>query len=88
MNSCGVMSQDALHNEESQHILIAGETRSGKSFAYRQILSHLLYLGRVSDEQKFVPTNIMDIRDNTKVFVIVRQILDPMFFFYPILIFS
>ncbi|VVC25287.1 Hypothetical protein CINCED_3A022449 [Cinara cedri] len=37
--------QDMLHHEQPQHILLAGETKSGKSFNYGKLIEHLLFLG-------------------------------------------
>jgi myosin heavy subunit len=40
--------QDMLHHKETQHILLAGETRSGKTTNMLHLLQHLLYLGQVT----------------------------------------
>lgn len=37
--------QDMLHHEDTQHIILAGESYSGKSTNARQILRHLYILG-------------------------------------------
>lgn len=41
--------QDMLHHEQPQHILLAGETKSGKSLNYGKLIEHLLFLGEVSN---------------------------------------
>ncbi|XP_015610405.1 neither inactivation nor afterpotential protein C isoform X2 [Cephus cinctus] len=38
--------QDVLHNEEPQHILLAGESNSGKTTNMLHVIRHLLYLGK------------------------------------------
>ncbi|XP_012289083.1 neither inactivation nor afterpotential protein C [Orussus abietinus] len=38
--------QDVLHNEEPQHILLAGESNSGKTTNMMYIIEHLMYLGK------------------------------------------
>lgn len=43
--------QDMLHHDVPQHIVITGETMSGKTRQFNHIIKHLLFLGRVS--QKF-----------------------------------
>lgn len=40
--------QDAFHNEEPQHILLAGESHSGKTTNVLHVIKHLMYLGKVS----------------------------------------
>lgn len=40
--------QDMLHHKEPQHILLAGETLSGKTTNMLHLLQHLLYLGQVT----------------------------------------
>lgn len=40
--------QDMLHHEQPQHILMSGETKSGKSLNYGKLIEHLLFLGEVS----------------------------------------
>ncbi|XP_050438811.1 neither inactivation nor afterpotential protein C isoform X2 [Adelges cooleyi] len=40
--------QDMLHHEQPQHILLAGETKSGKSLNYGKLVEHLLFLGELS----------------------------------------
>lgn len=40
--------QDVLHHEEPQHILLAGETLSGKTTLFKHLVKHLGYLGLVS----------------------------------------
>ena len=40
--------QDMLHHKEPQHILVAGETLSGKTTNMLHLLQHLLYLGQVT----------------------------------------
>uniref|UniRef100_A0A1B6C2U7 Protein kinase domain-containing protein n=1 Tax=Clastoptera arizonana TaxID=38151 RepID=A0A1B6C2U7_9HEMI len=37
--------QDVLHHEEPQHILLAGETLSGKTSMFKHLVNHLSYLG-------------------------------------------
>lgn len=37
--------QDMLHHEEPQHVIVAGESYSGKSANLRQVLRHLCILG-------------------------------------------
>uniref|UniRef100_A0A1B6LPF4 Neither inactivation nor afterpotential protein C n=1 Tax=Graphocephala atropunctata TaxID=36148 RepID=A0A1B6LPF4_9HEMI len=37
--------QDCFHNEEPQHIVLSGETLSGKTTNLKHLLSHLNYLG-------------------------------------------
>jgi len=39
--------QDMLHHEQPQHILMAGETKSGKSLNYGKLIEHLVFLGEV-----------------------------------------
>jgi myosin-3 len=41
--------QDMLHHEEPQHILLAGETLSGKTRNMLHLLRHLLFLGQVTE---------------------------------------
>nr|XP_012228924.1 PREDICTED: neither inactivation nor afterpotential protein C isoform X1 [Linepithema humile]XP_012228934.1 PREDICTED: neither inactivation nor afterpotential protein C isoform X1 [Linepithema humile] len=38
--------QDVMHNEESQHILLAGESNSGKTTNMLHLVNHLMFLGR------------------------------------------
>nr|XP_034173065.1 neither inactivation nor afterpotential protein C isoform X3 [Osmia lignaria] len=38
--------QDVLHNEEPQHILLAGESNSGKTTNMLYLIEHLMYLGK------------------------------------------
>ncbi|XP_017799206.1 PREDICTED: neither inactivation nor afterpotential protein C [Habropoda laboriosa] len=38
--------QDVMHNEEMQHILLAGESNSGKTTSMMHIVRHLMYLGK------------------------------------------
>ncbi|XP_043256772.1 neither inactivation nor afterpotential protein C isoform X3 [Colletes gigas] len=38
--------QDVLHNEEPQHILLAGESNSGKTTNMMHLVRHLMYLGK------------------------------------------
>ncbi|XP_054006011.1 neither inactivation nor afterpotential protein C isoform X2 [Hylaeus anthracinus] len=38
--------QDVLHNEEPQHILLAGESNSGKTTNMLHLVRHLMYLGK------------------------------------------
>ncbi|CAD6240808.1 GSCOCG00012576001-RA-CDS, partial [Cotesia congregata] len=38
--------QDVLHNEEPQHIIIAGESYSGKTFNVINLVNHFMYLGK------------------------------------------
>ncbi|XP_071862177.1 STKc_myosinIII_N_like and MYSc_Myo21 domain-containing protein ninaC isoform X2 [Bombus fervidus] len=38
--------QDVLHNEEAQHILLAGESNSGKTTNLMHLVRHLMYLGK------------------------------------------
>ncbi|XP_015432915.1 PREDICTED: neither inactivation nor afterpotential protein C [Dufourea novaeangliae] len=38
--------QDVLHNEEPQHILMAGESNSGKTTTMMHLIQHLMYLGK------------------------------------------
>ncbi|XP_076669129.1 STKc_myosinIII_N_like and MYSc_Myo21 domain-containing protein ninaC isoform X3 [Andrena cerasifolii] len=38
--------QDVLHNEEPQHILLAGESNSGKTTNVIHLIRHLMYLGK------------------------------------------
>ncbi|XP_043288364.1 neither inactivation nor afterpotential protein C isoform X2 [Venturia canescens] len=38
--------QDAFHNEEPQHILLAGESHSGKTTNVLHVVKHLMYLGK------------------------------------------
>lgn len=38
--------QSALHHESAQHILLAGESGSGKTTNYHHIIDHLLFLGK------------------------------------------
>ncbi|KAJ8867609.1 hypothetical protein PR048_031411 [Dryococelus australis] len=38
--------QDAMHHEEPQHILLAGESLSGKTANFRHLLRHLCFLGK------------------------------------------
>ncbi|KAG7201550.1 hypothetical protein KM043_004299 [Ampulex compressa] len=38
--------QDVMHNEEPQHILLAGETNSGKTTNLMHLIEHLSYLGK------------------------------------------
>lgn len=40
--------QDMLHHKEPQHILLAGETLSGKTTNMLHLLQHLLCLGQVT----------------------------------------
>lgn len=39
--------QDMLHHDEPQHIVLAGETMSGKTTQYLHLINHLLFLGLV-----------------------------------------
>lgn len=41
--------QDVMHNEAPQHILLSGESNSGKTTNMLYIIQHLMYLGKVSD---------------------------------------
>lgn len=45
--------QDMLHHEQPQHILMAGETKSGKSLNYGKLIEHLLFLGEVCCSRYF-----------------------------------
>ncbi|XP_076230734.1 STKc_myosinIII_N_like and MYSc_Myo21 domain-containing protein ninaC isoform X2 [Nomia melanderi] len=38
--------QDVMHNEEIQHILLAGESNSGKTTNMLHLIQHLMYLGK------------------------------------------
>lgn len=38
--------QDALHHEAPQHILLYGESGSGKTTAVRHLVDHLMYMGK------------------------------------------
>lgn len=40
--------QDVMHNEEPQHILLAGESNSGKTTNMLHLVKHLMFLGKVS----------------------------------------
>lgn len=40
--------QDVVHNEEPQHILLAGESNSGKTTNMLHLVKHLMFLGKVS----------------------------------------
>lgn len=40
--------QDVMLNEESQHILLAGESNSGKTTSMLHLVEHLTFLGKVS----------------------------------------
>ncbi|XP_057334569.1 neither inactivation nor afterpotential protein C-like isoform X2 [Microplitis mediator] len=38
--------QDLLHNEEKQHIVFAGESKSGKTSNAHHLINHFIYLGK------------------------------------------
>ncbi|XP_034933693.1 neither inactivation nor afterpotential protein C isoform X2 [Chelonus insularis] len=38
--------QDVLHNEEAQHIIFSGESKSGKTSNMMNVIKHLMYLGK------------------------------------------
>ncbi|XP_031771312.1 neither inactivation nor afterpotential protein C [Apis florea] len=38
--------QDVMHNNEAQHILLAGESNSGKTTNMMHLIRHLMYLGK------------------------------------------
>ncbi|XP_050526951.1 neither inactivation nor afterpotential protein C [Daktulosphaira vitifoliae] len=40
--------QDMLHHEQPQCIIMAGETKSGKTFNYSKLIEHLIFLGEQS----------------------------------------
>ncbi|XP_066595242.1 neither inactivation nor afterpotential protein C isoform X2 [Prorops nasuta] len=42
--------QDVLHNEEPQHIILAGESNSGKTTNMMHALQHLMFLGKALQE--------------------------------------
>jgi myosin heavy subunit len=52
--------QDMLHHKESQHILLAGETLSGKTTNMLHLLQHLLYLGQVTAHCRLRCTNVTE----------------------------
>jgi myosin III len=39
--------QDVLHHNEAQHIVLSGESMSGKTANMMHVIRHLLWLGKV-----------------------------------------
>ncbi|CAH1732570.1 unnamed protein product [Aphis gossypii] len=58
--------QDMLHHEQPQHILMAGETKSGKSLNYGRLIEHLVFLG----EQNHVKVNDIGLKIKCAIDVI------------------
>uniref|UniRef100_A0A2S2R2K6 Neither inactivation nor afterpotential protein C n=1 Tax=Sipha flava TaxID=143950 RepID=A0A2S2R2K6_9HEMI len=58
--------QDMLHHEQPQHILMSGETKSGKSLNYGKLVEHLLFLG----EQTHVKVNDIGLKIKSAIDVI------------------
>ncbi|XP_026818211.1 neither inactivation nor afterpotential protein C [Rhopalosiphum maidis] len=58
--------QDMLHHEQPQHILMAGETKSGKSLNYGKLIEHLVFLG----EQNHVKVNDIGLKIKCAIDVI------------------
>ncbi|CAI6355450.1 unnamed protein product [Macrosiphum euphorbiae] len=58
--------QDMLHHEQPQHILMAGETKSGKSLNYGKLIEHLVFLG----EQNHIKVNDIGLKIKCAIDVI------------------
>lgn len=57
-----------LHHKQPQNIVLSGDTGSGKTTNYNHLISHLLYLGKVSEaEYELKPLEMNAKTVNTRV---------------------